>query len=187
MARAVSQGSPDKSKAERIVGRFVLKVKELESGVSSHRFDLSADWLRTELSGVEGIGVADEGGRLSIATTKHGTEVLVRGTVMAALTATCVRCLGDFALQIEAEVSVLMLPAQAPRRPGPARDDDDDEADEADEDELGVERYQGEVIELDGLIRDSILLDIPMNPVCGATCPGWDGLAGGEGDKGARG
>lgn len=167
------------------MSRFVLKVKELESGVSSHRFDLSADWLRAELGDVEGIGVAGEGGRLSIVTTKHGQEVLIRGTVVAALTATCVRCLNDFALPVEAEVSVLMLPSQAARRPGPARDDDDDE-DDGDEDELGVERYQGEEIELDGLIRDSILLDIPMNPVCGEACPGWRGLAG-EGDKGARG
>lgn len=186
MARALSQGSPGRAKAEHVVGRFVLKVKELESGVSTHQFDLSADWLRTTLADVEGIGVADAGGRLSIATTVHGAEVLVRGTVVAALTASCVRCLDDFPLPIEAEVSVLMLPAQAPRRPGPARDDDDDD-DGDDEDELGVERYQGEEIELDGLIRDSILLDIPMNPVCGETCPGWDGLAGGDGGKGARG
>jgi uncharacterized protein len=167
------------------VGRFVLKVKELEAGVSSHGFELSADWLRTELGDVEGIGVADQGGRLAIATTKHGLEVLIRGTVTAALTATCVRCLGDVSLPIEAELSVLMLPAQAPRRPGAARNDDDDDDGADDEDELGVERYQGEEIELDGLIRDSILLDIPMNPVCGEACPGWDGMAGGE--DGARG
>jgi uncharacterized protein len=160
------------------VGRFVLKVKELESGVSSHRFDLSGDWLRAELGDVDGIGVAADGGRIELVTTKQGQDVLLRGTVTAALRATCVRCLGDFALPIAAEVSVLMVPDQAPKRPGPAFEGDDDDDDT--EDELGVERYLGEEIVLDGLIRDTVLLEIPMNPTCGDACPGWDCLRGEE-------
>jgi uncharacterized metal-binding protein YceD (DUF177 family) len=64
-----------------------------------------------------------------------------------------------------------MLPGR-PQESKPPRDEGDDEG----MDELEVDRYRGDEIVLDELIRDTLLLEVPMNPNCGDGCLGWDHL-----------
>ena len=152
------------------MGQFVLKLRDLEEGLSHHTFELPDEWLRSQMSDVEGIGGGAEGGRVELDVTRSGREFLLRGELWAPLVVTCVRCLEDFALSVEAFFEVLMLPG-AGKSPRAASKDDEESSEE-----LGVELYKGEEIVLDDLIRDTILLEVPMNPNCGEQCPGWDHL-----------
>ena len=127
--------------------------------------------MRGQLEDLEGIKESSDSGVVELVATKNGREVLLRGTLRAALVVTCVRCLEEFDFPVDVELEVLMLPGRpAPRRKDAAQEDDE-------KDELGVERYQGDTIVLDGLIRDTLLLEVPMNPSCGESCRGWDHLS----------
>ena len=148
------------------MAEFVLRVPNLEKGVSTHSFEISGEWLRAQLADLEGIDASGEVGRFSLTTTIRGQEVLLSGEVRATLLVDCVRCLETFEFPIEGDLAVLMVPGPAPV----AGEDEEDGED------LGVEHYQGEEIELDELIRDTIVLEVPISPSCGDSCPGWEHL-----------
>ena len=151
--------------------QFVLKVPDLDEGLSRRSYELSAPWLDGQLANCDGIGAFGSTGKLDLDITRRGGQVLLRGRIFATLAVRCVRCLGDYEFPVDAEVDVLMLPGRGPATKPTAKDDV-----EGDEDDLGVERYEGEQIVLDDLLRDMILLEVPMNPNCGDGCPGWDHL-----------
>lgn len=146
------------------MGRFVINVREFEDGMSDHLFEIPVDWVLGTLEGCQGIAAGHEPGAAELTVTKNGRELLIRGSARAPLSVSCVRCLEDFRLDVEAEIEVLMLPGAV--NPSECENEDD----------LGVERYQGDLIVLDELIRDSLILEVPMNPNCGDDCPGWDHL-----------
>lgn len=151
------------------MGRFVINVHEIEDGVSDHRFDVPVDWLAGQLADCEGIAAGETPGSIELTATKRGRKVMLAGSVRATLSVTCVRCLGNFEDAVEPEVEVLMVPVSSV---APAGEKDG----EKEEDDLGIERYQGDQIVIDDLIRDSLILEVPMNPNCGDGCPGWDHL-----------
>jgi uncharacterized metal-binding protein YceD (DUF177 family) len=145
-----------------------IKVRDLPDGVSPHRFELPADWVAEQLSGVEDVHGVRAAGTLVLEATRRGREVLLNGAAEAQLVVACVRCLAEFELHVEAPLAVLM-------RPGP---EGQSRADELCLEDLGEERYAGDEIVLDDLVRDLLILEVPMNPSCGAGCPGWHGLTG---------
>lgn len=153
------------------MGQFVLKVRDLDEGITDHRFVLTEEWLAHQLADVEGIDGAKQEGLIEVAVTRRGREVLIRGSIRASLRVDCVRCLEAFPHEVDAPLEVLMLPGQP--RPRKARETD---GDDKNHDELGIERYRGDEIELDEILRDTILLEVPMNPNCGEQCLGWDHL-----------
>ena len=67
---------------------------------------------------------------------------------------------------VDEPLSVLMVPASSIRE---KRGDDEEDlsAEEAD-----VLAYDGETVVLDDLVRDELLLAIPMIPLCSEACPG---------------
>ncbi len=161
------------------MGLFVLRVKELEEGISNHRFELSRDWLKAEFEGVEGIEPGASNGKAELEATRHGAEVMLRGTVRVGLEVDCVRCLDAFGIEIDIDVDALMVPGKPVKGASQGKTDKErKDAPDEEDDKLGIERYQGEEIVLDGLLRDAILLEIPMSPNCGEDCKGWDALQG---------
>ncbi len=156
--------------------RFVLRVRELDDGVSDHTFELPSDWLGAQLTEAKGIGAQDGAGQIELTVTKQGREVLLRGTIRTILVVTCVRCLEEFDFPVDVALEVLMLPGRQVRRGGAGRSKENERGDE--KDDLGVEQYLGDEIVLDELVRDTILLEVPMNPNCGESCTGWDYLRG---------
>lgn len=81
--------------------------------------------------------------------------VLVTGIVAATLTGECSRCLTEISQAVEVDVQELyMYP---------------DKADPHDEDASVME---GELIDLEPLVRDEVLLDLPFMPLCRPDCSG---------------
>lgn len=82
---------------------------------------------------------------------------LVTGTFSARAVGECVRCLDPIDKRVVAGFQEMYL-FEAPSNP-----------EEGDEEDHVLE---GELLDLDPVLRDAILLALPHNPLCGPDCPG---------------
>ncbi len=89
--------------------------------------------------------------------------VLVSGSVRATAGGACVRCLDPVTLPVEATFQELFAYAD---RAAHHREVDAD----ADEDE--VYELVGDLIDLEPVLRDTVVPMLPFQPVCRADCPG---------------
>jgi uncharacterized protein len=80
--------------------------------------------------------------------------VLVSGTATVQLRGECVRCLGPISDQLEVEIQELYV------YPGVEPDDD------------FASRLEGDLIDLEPLLRDAVVLDLPFQPLCREDCAG---------------
>ncbi len=83
--------------------------------------------------------------------------VLVTGSAEAELEGECVRCLEPIAERLRVDLQELYLY---------------DQADAAAEEEADVGRLEGELIDLEPLLRDAVVLALPFQPLCREDCPG---------------
>ncbi|UAL28856.1 DUF177 domain-containing protein [Nocardioides rotundus] len=83
--------------------------------------------------------------------------VLVTGTATAALAGECVRCLEPIEDTISADFQELFLY------------EDDRSADEEDDE---VRRLEGDLLDLEPVLRDAVVLALPFQPLCREDCPG---------------
>jgi len=84
--------------------------------------------------------------------------VLVSGTAHLPLKGECARCLDDIASTMEVEFQELFVYVDS-RRSG----------EEADEDEY---RLDGDLLDLEPVLRDAVVLALPLSPLCREDCPG---------------
>jgi len=80
--------------------------------------------------------------------------VLLTGTAQVQLTGECARCLGPIEDDLEAALQELYVYPES----------------EAEEDEAA--RLDGELLDLEPLLRDAVVLALPFRPVCRPDCPG---------------
>ncbi len=98
-----------------------------------------------------------------IRAERAGGRVLVSGSVAADLQVDCVRCLALFPYAVEREFEVSYLRAGS--------DKGGDEA-ELDENDLDLDYYGDEGIDLQQLLGEQLLLSLPMKPLCQTACEG---------------
>ncbi|MEU0474022.1 YceD family protein [Streptomyces olivaceus] len=99
--------------------------------------------------------------------------VLVTGTARAEAEGECVRCLEPLEQQLEADFQELFSYPDADDRGRPVAEPGDDAED--DEDRLFVEDG---LIALESVLRDAVVLALPMQPVCREDCPGLCSVCG---------
>ncbi len=83
--------------------------------------------------------------------------VLVTGSARAVLAGECVRCLEELSRDIFADFQELFVYDE--------EDADDDEDDE-------TSRLEGDLVDLEPLLRDAVVLALPFQPLCQDDCPG---------------
>ena len=83
--------------------------------------------------------------------------VLVTGTARVGLEGECVRCLGPITDELEVDLQELYV-----------YDDRDHDPDEDDE----VSMLEGDLVDLEPLLRDAVVLALPFQPLCMEDCPG---------------
>lgn len=91
--------------------------------------------------------------------------ILLSADIYAVATGECTRCLDPVEIVIEKRIQELYLYQQKIERKGRAPVGDDLEL----EDELVMD---GDVMDLQGPIRDKIVLSLPTNPLCSQECKG---------------
>jgi len=89
--------------------------------------------------------------------------VLVTGTAYVALEGECVRCLDPISDETEAGFQELYLYDD---RHGSREDSEDDSLDD------DVRRLEGDLLDLEPLLRDAVVLALPFQPLCRDDCPG---------------
>jgi len=94
---------------------------------------------------------------------RHGHDILVRGHLEGTLQVICSRCLVAYSHPVEADFDLLLAPAPT------AAGREEEELSRAD---LDVDYYTGEVVNLENILREQVLLTLPLKPLCSETCQG---------------
>lgn len=81
--------------------------------------------------------------------------VLVSGTARGRLSGQCVRCLDPLERELASELQELFA------YPGAGHDDEDD-----------LPEMDGDLLDLEPVVRDAVVLALPFQPVCSPDCPG---------------
>lgn len=155
-----------------------ISRKTLDEGPREVRTALPAAWLTTKLAeGAEPEAVpylASLDGKVEAWITPAGGEnFLVKGRVHATIDGTCGRCLGEAHVPVDAELTALLVPKVDSARPVKGKRHKDSEGEfEFDPNEADVETYDGETVVLDHLVREAILLELPISPLCSEDCAG---------------
>jgi uncharacterized protein len=157
---------PRKSRTVSVMSahEYSIPVSELDAGGKEFRFPVRAGWVRGALEGHEATSAGSDGA-LAVRASKSGHDVVVHGTLDAELTVPCARCLEPANLKVHSDISVLYVPAS--KLAGGA----DGERELTDE-EADTLPFDGETVVLDDLVRDELVLEIPMIPLCSEACPG---------------
>jgi len=92
--------------------------------------------------------------------------VLVSGTVGATVTGECVRCLDPVGFPVAVDLQELYV--HPDREQGSTRGGTDDE----DEEMAALPRLNGDLLDLEPALRDSVVLALPLQPLCREDCPG---------------
>ena len=92
--------------------------------------------------------------------------VLVTGTARVRLEGECSRCLDPVSDELEIDVQELYAYEETDHRgrPLPTRDDDEQDDEER--------HLVGDHLDLEPVLRDAVVLDLPLAPVCRDDCPG---------------
>jgi uncharacterized protein len=113
--------------------------------------------------GIEVLGVPEGSAvRFDLRLEAVVEGVLVTGRAHAELTGECVRCLDDIRRGIDADLCELYL-YDDPERHG---------AGEADPEDGETSRMEGDLLDLEPLLRDAVVLALPFQPTCTEDCPG---------------
>lgn len=91
--------------------------------------------------------------------------VLVSGTATVQLAGECSRCLDPVSDELEIDLQELFVYEETDARGRPVEPEQDDEEDE---------QYHvvGDHLDLEPVLRDAVVLDLPLAPVCREDCPG---------------
>jgi len=133
-----------------------LIVNTLPQGESSFNFIVEPAQI-----GVENL--VNEPISASIVVFRQNKEVDVRGTLSFVLCLECSRCLERFTLSVEEEVTGFYRVPEGEVK---------GEEVVLEEEELDILVYDGEVVDLTGLFRDTVILAVPLKPLCREDCKG---------------
>lgn len=92
---------------------------------------------------------------------RSGRELFFHGSLRGTIEGNCSRCLKSYAFAIEKEFGFVLTP-----EPLPAKNK------ELSRDELGLSFYKADEINLLTLIKEQVLLALPMRPLCTESCRG---------------
>jgi uncharacterized protein len=169
-----------------------INAGDLDAGGQHFTFPLRAAWIRGVLEDHEATSAGTDG-ELDVRASRSGSDVVVHGTLKAELTVPCARCLTPVPLSISQPLSLLFVPGKvtpppiAPKAaekaagtagaPGGKSEPKRKKRAEPEEYELSPEEadtlpYDGELIVLDDVVRDELILETPIFPLCSEDCAG---------------
>ena len=148
------------------MSNFVLQVRDIDAQGKSVDFDLSQQWMESALQD-QGIrpDPALGQGSLRLQVQRSGVEILVQGKLRTGLITECYRCLGEAKIPVEVEFTALLSECSDSFRPSA-------DLEELTPEDLDRDYFQGEEIVLDERIREHLLLECPMQPLCSENCKG---------------
>jgi uncharacterized protein len=121
-------------------------------------------------TGFRAEGVSD----LHATFNKVSGSVLVRGEFTAKLSGPCKRCVTDVHFELPVKFTLNLIPREMVGQVSDALDDDEsgEVGGSFDLDQADQELFDGKEIDLDPIVREQVLLALPMDVVCGEDCKG---------------
>ncbi len=155
-----------------------LWLKEIvPEGCQVHR-QLGQAWLEDVFSVADLVNFRPGGDcDIVLQARRVGSDVLLQSDFGLALTADCSACLKDFPLQVMVGFSVTL-------RPAPAKRSAVSEDLELGADDLSEFFFDGDFIDLGEILREQILLALPMYPRCSEDCRGLCPVCGADLNQG---
>ena len=101
--------------------------------------------------------------RIEVKVEKVRLEIFLRGNIKTVLELECSRCLKHFLFPVNENFQTVFQPF--------SKDTGEEEV-ELMKDELDIEFYKDDIIDLTGIVREQIFLSIPMIPICNESCRG---------------
>jgi uncharacterized protein len=98
----------------------------------------------------------------TLQVNKSDREVIVAGKVTSELDLQCSRCLKGFRRPLDIPVNVVYHPVEEIA----------EERHELKDDEMDMGFYRGQEIDLQELVREQVLLNLQMKPLCDENCKG---------------
>lgn len=121
------------------------------------------DQVVDEVEFPQGVPLTVEG-----TVTNTGKGYLVEGQLRAEVALECSRCLKPMRWPLEASLCERFYSEDEGGIPLQAADDSEEQEDDVDE----VHRFHGDQIDLTEVVREQVLVSIPMKPVCAEDCKG---------------
>lgn len=153
---------------------FTLDVHDLDAAGKSYSAPLPADWLASTLADTE-VKPAGEPGAVDVRYSRTGDDIVIKGTVHAALVGMCARCLEPARVDATAELTLLLVPETSKRASfakGKAGHPDAPSREDFGADDADLDTYSGDHVALDPFVREALLLEIPPVLLCSETCEG---------------
>lgn len=143
---------------------FIIHTDELSESGKAYTFAVESSWMDAVMEDAGFRGVPGETGEVRVTVHKIGDDVAVSGRVHGSLIATCVRCLEDMRVDADAKLSFSVSPRSSAKELP--------EELELTPEDLDREFYDGLDVVLDDIVRESLILEVPMNPLCSESCQG---------------
>ena len=125
--------------------------------------DLGPEWFARWHEADPGLEFADARITGVVHLSKHGHDILVRGSLSGQLELACSRCLEPFAAPAAIDFDLLLVPGPPSATAADA---------ELSPDDLDLDYYTGEIVDLESLVKEQIILMLPLKPLCDETCKG---------------
>lgn len=168
--------------------QMLVKIEEIqEPGLELSR-PIERKVLEGALADSEGFTLVTPG-TLEVSFRKVSGQVHVKGRFEAEVSCPCRRCTKDVALSVPVSFSLRMIreqpkedeeddelaPPSNSKRRRHQKKDDDEQAEEAasfELDEVDAEPFDGKTIDLDPIVREQVLLALPVTVLCREDCKG---------------
>ncbi len=125
--------------------------------------DLGSEWFARWHEEDPGLEFADARITGEVHLSKHGQDILVRGNLAGQIELACSRCLEPFTAPAAIEFDLLLVPG--PVHATAAKE-------ELSPEDLDLDYYTGEIVDLESILREQIILMLPLKPLCDEACKG---------------
>ena len=144
------------------MAEFTLNVRDIAEEEKTVRLSIPRAWLEQVLLDTDiepGPVHAEDSWVVELHLHRSGADIIIRGRANATLAAPCVRCAEPVTMTVAPSIRALMTERVAQRRASPSEVDLTPE-------EIEREYFTGPLLRLDDVIRDHLLLEMPMQPRC---------------------
>ena len=151
--------------------RFSYALHELKQGPLVVNLDLGAAWLNDALADTDVVASDSAKGAVHCSLVLVGRDVIVRGHVDATIALPCARCLHPTEVSIRGKLALVLKPES---QGDPVFAENYEGEREFTSQEAEYDTYRRDQIVLDDFIREAILLELPIFPLCSESCTGID-------------
>lgn len=153
--------------------KFLLDLQDLDAAGKQLRAPLPRAWLLGALEGCD-VAPGDKEGQVDVRYSRSGTDLIIHGHAKASVVIPCARCLSPVPYELEAELSLLLVPASDTRGESARgrKNNNKNSEYEFSSAEADMDTYDGDEVALDSFLREALLLEVPPFPLCKEDCRG---------------